>query len=373
MPATLFRLYLDNNAASRDDLDSVEEITVEQEMDMSSEAQLVVPVRTSDKGTWSAESSPVLTRARRVRVEIKVGSGAWTPLIDGPVVRIDMLMSPEPGQSKATLVVHDDSVWLAREDEQKRFDDMLDHEVARQLFQSVSQITSTDIEQTTGAGSAATTVAVQRGTAIEMLMRLAKRNGMHAYVRPGDSPGTSVGVFRKLATRGDGIPDLVLLGADRNLARWDSANDNERPVTAVAYSLDVFSKKTASAEAGLGDVTLLGSDPPLVSGAKAGRRVLSPGHGAFDAKQRVAAEAERASFAVTAGGEVMSDCYGGVLTPYRVVTVRGVDGRQSGDYAIRQVTHSLGRSLYTQTFQLMRNARSAGANAQSTAIPAGIF
>jgi hypothetical protein len=59
--------------------------------------------------------------------------------------------------------------------------------------------------------------------------------------------------------------------------------------------------------------------------------------------------------------------------PYRVVTVRGVDGRQSGDYNVKQVTHSLGRSTYTQRFKLIRNARSAGANADSTAAPPKVF
>jgi hypothetical protein len=373
MPGALFRLTLDDAAASREQLDSVEEITVELEMDMAAEARLSIPICTDDKGGWSSESAPLILRARRVRVEIKVGSGSWTPLIDGPVVRLETLMSPDPGQSSATMVVSDDSFWLSRDDAQKRFDDLADHELARKLFQDASQIATTDIEEVPAAGSGGTAVVVQRGTAMATLDRLARRNGMHAYVRAGTTSGASVGVFRSLPTRGDGIPDLVLLGSDRNLTRWDASDDNERPATVVAHALDLFSKDTSSATAGLDDLQLLGSDKTLVNGAQPGRRLLSPRHVTHDPKQQATAKALEASFAVDAAGEVMNDCYAGVLMPYRVVTVRGIDGRQSGDYNVKQVTHSLGRSMYTQRFKLIRNARSAGANASSTAVPAGVF
>jgi len=373
MPGALFRLTLDDAAASREQLDSVEDITVELEMDMAAEARLMIPICTSDKGAWTSESAPLILRARRVRVEIKVGSGSWTPLIDGPVVRLETSMSPDPGQSSTTMVVSDDSFWLSRDDAQERFDNLADHEVARKLFQGATQITSTDIEQTPAAGGGGTRVVVQRGTAMATLGFLARRNGMHAYVRAGTTSGASVGVFRSLPIRGDGIPDLVLLGPDRNLTRWDGADDNERPATVVVHSVDLFSKDTSSATAGLDDLQLLGSDKTLVNGAQAGTRLLPPCQVTVDPKQRATAAALDASFAVEASGEVMNDCYSGVLMPYRVVTVRGVDGRQSGTYNVKQVTHSLGRSLYTQRFKLIRNARSAGANASATAVPAGVY
>jgi phage protein D len=69
---------------------------------------------------------------------------------------------------------------------------------------------------------------------------------------------------------------------------------------------------------------------------------------------------------------VVSDCYPSVLLPYQVVSVRGVDGRQSGDWLILHVTHTLDRSVYTQTFKLGRNATSDGASSSAIAVPAGI-
>ncbi|MGH7647030.1 MAG: hypothetical protein ACREND_02855 [Gemmatimonadaceae bacterium] len=372
MPGVLFRLLIDDAAASREEIASVETITVELEIDMAAEARLMIPICTNDGGGWTTETAPLIRSARRIRIEVKVGNGAWTPLIDGPVVRIDTRMSPDPSQSSVTMVVSDDSIWLSRDDAQQRFDDLADSEVALKLFQIAPQIASTDIEDTPAAGSSGTAVVVQRGTAMALLARLARRNGMNAYVRPGADSGASVGVFRSLPTRGDGIPDLILLGSGRNLMHWDGADDNEQPAKVVTYSLDVLSKTVTTATAGLDDLTLMGSDQTLVNGATPASRVLKPCHGTIDPQQRVAAEALRSSFAVDASGEVMSDCYTGVLLPYHVVTVRAVDGRQSGDYVVKQVTHSLGRSIYSQRFQLMRNARSAGAKSNATAAPAGI-
>lgn len=372
MPGVLFRLLIDDAAASHKELASVETITVDLEMDMAAEGRLMIPICTNDRGGWTSETAPLIRNARRVRVEVKVGTRAWTPLIDGPVVRIDTRMSPDPSQSSVTMVISDDSIWLARDDIQQRFDDLADSEVALKLFQAAPQIASTDIQDTPAAQSSGTAVVVQRGTAMALLGRLARRNGMNAYVRPGAASGASVGVFRALPTRGDGIPDLVLLGSDRNLMQWDGADDNEQPSTVVTHSLDVLSKTVTTATAGLDDLTLLGTDQTLVNGAQPASRLLLPCHGTIDPKQRVAAEALRSSFAVDASGEVMSDCYSGVLLPYHVVTVRGVDGRQSGDYVVKQVTHSLGRSIYSQRFQLIRNARSAGAQSNATAAPANI-
>lgn len=373
MPTAFFRLYVDDAAATRDQLDSVEMITVEQEMDMAWEARLDIPVCTSEDGSWSGETSALLVRARRVRVEIRVGDGSWTPLIDGPVVRVDTAMSPDPGASTATLVVSDDSVGLARDDDQTRFDSLLDHEVAQQLFQGAPQIASTDIETTSSPGGGTQLVVVQRGTAMDLLKMLAERNGMHAFVRPGDSSGASVGVFRKLPTRGDGIPDLVLLGPSRNLTRWESSDDGEQAATVTAHGLDPSAKTTSTSQSGLDDLTLLGSKKPVGPGAQPVRRILAACQSTANPQDRATAVADRASYAVSARGEVMNDCYDGVLTPYRVVAVRGVDGRQSGDYVVRQVTHSLGRSLYTQSFALQRNARSGGANAPAISAPTGIF
>jgi hypothetical protein len=374
MPATAYRLYFDDAPASRAQLDLVEKITVEQELDIAWEARLEVPICTNDSGVWSDENASLLTQVRRVRVEVKVGDDPWVALIDGPVVTIESAMSATPGQSTATIVVDDDSFYLSREEKQDRFDGMLDSDVADQLFRGATQIVDTEIDTTNAPPSGTTNaVAIQRGTAMAMIRRLAERNGMHAYVRPGDEPGASVGVFETLPTTADDLEPLVLLGADRNLATFSSQNDGAAPAKVTIFTLDPIDGTTSSANASPSDGALLGANSPTAADGQVGSVILPPSDGSVDAQTQADAAAVRNGYAFNADGSVVSDCYPSVLLPYHVVSVRGVDGRQSGDWLIVHVTHSLDRSVYTQTFKLGRNATSDGASSSAIAVPAGIF
>ncbi len=205
------------------------------------------------------------------------------------------------------------------------------------------------------------------------IQRLAARNGMHAYVRPGDDPGASVGVFMRLPTATDRLEPLVLLGADRNLATFSSQNDSASPAKVTIFSLDPLDGSTSSASATPSDGDLLGSDPPAAADGQVGTVILPPSDGSVDPQTQANALADRAAYAFNASGSVVSDCYPSVLRPYHVVTVLGVDGKHSGDWLILHVTHALDRSVYTQAFKLGRNATSAGAGSSAIAVPAGIL
>ncbi|HEY2853207.1 MAG TPA: hypothetical protein VGJ18_10195 [Gemmatimonadaceae bacterium] len=372
MPATLYRLFFDNAPASRAQLDLVDRITVEQGIDVAWAARVEVPICTDAKGVWSDENASLLTQVRRVRVEVKVGDDDFVALIDGPVVTIESEMTATPGQSTATLVVSDDSFYLARNDEQARFDGLLDSEVADQLYRDATQIADTDIDDTTAGPNGSNSVAIQRGTAMAMIKRLARRNGMHAFVRPGDDAGASIGVFRSLPTKTDGLEPLVLLGTNRNLATFSAKNDGQSPTRTVIFTLNPLDGTTSSANASPSDADLLGGTSATAADGQVGTVILPPADGSVDPQKRADATATISSYAFHADGSVVSDCYPSILAPFRVVTVTGVDGRQSGDWLIVEVTHTLSRSVYTQSFKLARNATSAGSSAAATKPPIGI-
>ncbi|MBX6320940.1 MAG: hypothetical protein IRY94_03855 [Rhodospirillaceae bacterium] len=209
---------------------------------------------------------------------------------------------------------------------------------------------------------------------MEVLRRLARRQGMHAYVLPGPEPGASIGVFRPFPTRPDGLPPLVLLGPDRNLASFTARLDSQRAGTVESRSLSITDKTVQRATAQVRDLELLGA-AAAAGTTQPTTRLTPPGRdGAVDAAQAATAALERQSYAFEASGSLLGDCYGAVLAPYRVLSVRGVNGRQSGDYVIKSVTHRLTRSAYEQSFSLLRNARSEGSDADALgALAAGIF
>lgn len=356
-----YRVFFNNNPAIRQQLDRVVEITVEQEVDMACEARIEVPVCVDDNGNWRGEDEDFMNSFSRVRVEIKNGDGPFVPLIDGPIVGYDSERNPEPGQSSITLMVQDDSVYLNREKSVSIFENRLDHEIAGQIFSDFGRwIASTQIEQTPASGSSLPPVVVQRGTAMQILRSIARRQGMHAYVLPGDSPGQSIGCFKSFPTETDGLPPFILLASNRNIDTFNITNNAQRPATVRAATLHITDRTVITSSFGAPDLDLLGDEAASEdTESESAVHLLPPYQGeSVDLDQAVLAEAQNASYAFEATGSVLGGCYPGVLQPYRVVTLRAGSTSLSGDYLINKVTHSLTRSAYSQSFSLKRNARS---------------
>ncbi len=374
MAAIEYRMFFNNNPATREQLDRVDEIRVEQEVDMAWEARVKMAIRVDDRGTWTGEDEDFMASFSRVRVEIKIGEGAFVALIDGPIAGFDSRMSSEPGESAVTLTVRDDSVYLNREENVSRFENLLDHEIAARIFGDFEQIASTDIEDTPASGSSLPSMVVQRGTAMQIVRTLARRQGMHAYLLPGESPGQSVGCFKGFPTQTDGLPGLVLLGRDRNMETFNAVHNAQSPSTVRASVLSITDKTVITRTSSFRDLELLGEDAAFESETQTCTRLLPPHLGeAVDPDQAVSAEAASAGYAFEATGTVRSTCYHGVLQPYRVVQVVGVNSRLSGDYLITRVTHTLDRSNYGQSFTVWRNARSPGAGAGLNDLAGSIF
>src|SRR5688572_32310420 len=277
MADVTYKLFFDDEPATREQLDLVEEITVEQQLDMAWEGRFQIPICTDENGKWSQEDEDFLRSFGRVRLEVKVGDRPFQPLIDGPIVGTDNQLSSLPGQSMMTLIVQDDSVYLNREQSSVPFENMLDHEVATELFGDVETISSTDIETTPPAPDGLTPTEMWRGTQMALLRRLARRQGMHAYVLPGDQPGASIGAFKKLPRDPGDLPTLVLLGPDRNVHTFNVTNDAQSPSRVEAHALSVTDKTTTTARVSTRDLELLGEEGSLTREGDAGARMLQPG------------------------------------------------------------------------------------------------
>jgi hypothetical protein len=363
MPEVNYRLFFNDEAASRELLDRVDEITVEQRVDTAWEARLKIPVCLDEHGNWQGDDEDYMSSFSAVRVEIKVADQPYQALVDGPVVGYDTQRSAEPGQSFITLIVHDDSAHLNQEEQLSRFDNMADHEVAEQLFNDVDRIASNEVETTPAASGGLPPTIVQRGTGMQILRAMARRQGMHAYVLPGDSPGQSVGCFKRLPASAGDIPALVVLGSERNVTGFNLTHNAQSPAQVQASALRVTDKGVVTSTSSFRDLDLLGDQQAHQNDRSTATLVAPPHFGTgVDLDRHVAAQSERASYAYSATGSIIGECYRGVLLPYNLVSVRGANAQSSGDYLIHQVRHQLTRSSYSQTFTLKRNARSeAGA------------
>jgi hypothetical protein len=366
MPTIEYRLFFNNSPAKQEQLDLVEEITVEQDVDMAWEARLEIPICTDDTGKWSQEDEHVLADFARVRVEVKIGKDPFAPLIDGPIVGFDSTMSSEPGGSKITVRVHDDSVLLNREEKIEKFKGKTDDQIAKVVFRSIPEIAEVKTDAVPPQQTNLEPVEIQHGTAMQILRALAKRQDMHAYVLPGPKPGKSIGMFKKFPSAGDGLPDMVLLGAERNISRFEVKNKATAPGKTVGYTVSITDKKVVKKTSSFKKLDLLGKEQAFKEEKNAGTYLLPPELvDAVDLEAAVQAKTSAASYQFEAAGSLVTECYGKALAPYRVVTATGVNGRLSGDYVVIGVIHTLNRWSYKQDFKLLRNARSAGAGGGS--------
>jgi hypothetical protein len=360
MPAVEYRMFFDNDPADRERLDKFEEIVVEQEVDMMWEARLKMPVRADGAGHWEGEDEPFVQPFTRVRVEVCVGARPFVPLIDGLITEVVAPRDSQPGRSSVTLVVHDDGVLLDQEESVVLYEEMTDSDIARQLF-GAALTGPPDVEDTPAQPDNPSNVVMQRGTPMQLLRRLARRHGMHAYVLPGESPGQSVGSFKTFTTEADpDLPMLVLLGDGRNLARLQPRRNARGPANVRGATVSIKDKRIITSSAAPSDATLMGDAPAVEGGANTPTRLLPPGQNdVVDLDRRTRGAASNLALASEATGSVLPFAYGGVLRPYRVVPVNVSDSNLSVNYLITQVRHTLNRSVYDQSFTLRSNAVSA--------------
>lgn len=374
MPDIQYRLFFNNSAASQQQLDLIDEVVVEQEVDMAWEVRLKIPISVDEQGNWTGEDEDFLEPFTRVRVEVKIGTDPFLPLFDGPVIGFDSSMSSEPGRSTLTLIAQDDTFFMNREEQVVAFENQLDHEIAQQVFSSYSDLVSgTEVDDTPASGSALDPFVVQRGTAMDILRSLARRQGKHAYVLPGENPGESIGCFSAFPTSPGDLPPLILLGAERNIDSLEVRYCACKPTDATASSLRISDKQVVSETSRSSDIERMG-DESGEDTSQAALQVLPPRQGeSVDLAQVVGAVVETAGFAYEASGKLLEGTYAGVLKPYNVITVQAGNTAVSGDYLITKTTHTITRSTYSQSFNIMRNARSARFSGGQGGVPGGIF
>jgi len=365
-----FKVFFDNEAADQEKLDKIDEIRVEQTVDRAWEARVKIPVCVNNDGKWDGENEAWMRDFSRVRVEVNMGDGAFAPLIDGPIVGFDSERSPQPGKSVVTLIVHDDSAFLNRQAGVECYENSTDSEIARQIFGEATELSGTpDIEDTPAQPNTTTSVTVRRGTKMQFLRELARRNqNWHAYVLPGSSPGQSIGAFRKFPTDTDGLPPMLLLGADRNIAAFNVRNNAQNPCSVTAATMNINDKTLTTSTSSFRNSTLIGDQSATLDTAPEATCILPPGiNDSVDLASATGGRADDSSFSLEATGSVVPFCYPAALSPYRMVLVKISNSQYSTKYLITQVTHTLTRSNYTQSFSMKGNAVSAAESGSAAA------
>lgn len=365
-----FRIYLDNEPASEEQLGLFSEIQVDQAIGMASEADMQIGIGVGDDGVWDTLEDSFVQPFSRIRVEIRIDDNDYIPLIDGPVVGQNFELDAGPERSKLVLVVHDDSVLLNQDEGVELYEDQRPDQIATNLFQQYGFTAETD--SVTSPAGTLTRYLMRRGTPMQFLREIARRHGMFVYVAPGDSPGNSKGVFKLPQLQSGDYPELLLLGAERNINKFSARFDGLRPLSASAFNVDITNQEVLSSEAEDSSLNAQGATPVHEMIEAAATLLARTREDTSDLDAATTAAVDHSSWAYSAQAEVSVDNYSGVLSPYGTIAVAGAGGYLSGDWLISQVRHTINNSGYTQSLTLRRNARSAGSGGDS-GLPGGLF
>ena len=328
-------------------------LEVELDDELAGMFRMTLALRLSPDGSWTYLDDELFVIWQRVVVTAGLADDS-RQLLTGFITHLRPQFTAGLEQCQLQIWGLDATVLMDRVDTLKDWPGKKDSDIASETFQKHGlspQVTDTDVIHDEEVST-----VIQRETDIQLLRRLALRNGYECFV------DGSTGYFGPPVL--DGTPQPVLavqFGAETNVDRF-GLEVNALAAADVAISgVDHTTGDVLSASADTSGETALGAKPAdtyLAPGMPAGlvqigRTVTT---GAPEMTALCQGLRDRGEWFVTGEGEVAANQYGTILTPRGTVTIKGIGETHSGLYYVTHVTHTFTAAGYTQTFRVKRNA-----------------
>ncbi len=369
MPERFYQVFFDDEPAADDFYPRVIELEVEDNADQADAFRLKLGIRLGDDGEWSDVDADQFALFAKLRVEAGFKDGATEILTEGYIT--DVRLHFEDPARQPYLEVHglDASVLMSLEEKIVAWPNLSDSDIATQILASYGftpDVTSTDpVHQENDV------TVIQRGSDLEFLRRLARKNGFEAGVEKDAATGLVTGYFRQAAL--DGSPQKALavgFGDASSLTSFDVKVDGVKPLAVESDQIDVKAKAANSGTGTQLQLTAIGDRDldalvgstidSLISPKEAAGKLwlyTVPTSDATELTTLAQAVRDEAGWLVTARGEINSDAYGAVLRANRLALVKGAGASYSGKYYVTRVVHHIGSDgRYQQTFEARRNA-----------------
>lgn len=357
MPAISYTLTLDGNPLDGAVIGKLRKVECEEHADLADLLRLTFTLTQRENNSgWAMLDDNVFPRLAKLKFSINVGSNNSQPIMEGYVVEVAAEYGNDPANNTLSVVAFDSSVLMNLEEKARAWAGMADADIATTIFGEYGFGTDVDSTQPTRAENVQT--VIQRGSDIQFLRTLARRNGYECYVDLDAANGQPVGHFHlpKYAATPQGTLSIGM-GRDSTIETLRIRYDLLRPAVTKIGNLDLYSSDEQTAEItsvasqALGSTSTLSDDRP--------RKVLvNPLELTEAGELQTYAQAvtDRAALAIRAEGELNAQAYEGILRAKRPVLVRGVGREFSGTYYVERVLHSFEGGSYKQSFTLRRNA-----------------
>ncbi|MBN9508173.1 MAG: hypothetical protein J0I21_03545 [Alphaproteobacteria bacterium] len=380
-----YQLLLNGQSADADLYTLIASVEVEESMDLPGAVQIQLPISRDDDGELTFVADAQFAPFASIAVVATAGGSGVGGALDGAAGAVadvfgggaapsatqcifdGYLLSQkihlETGTTNATLTVWgQDASWLMNATERvKEWVDVTDADVATAIFADYDIMPA---EENTDDDSAVHTEdghsLMQRGSDIQFLRMLARRNGKVCRIACADQPGVRTGYFAKPSLDGDPVVTLAL----NDLTNWsvralDIEWDATRPSAVVARQA-LFSDSDEDGATGDADDSGLDAlgDRALADFTGQAVTVLltAPVDDAGELSQRARAVLRDTNWFVRCEGEADVDRLGVVLRAGMIVALSGIGAVHSGNYLIWNVRHRITPEAHSMKFVLLRNA-----------------
>jgi phage protein D len=378
-----YQLLFNGQSADSDLYASIASLDVEESMDLPAALQLTVPIAATSSGDLLYVSDPRFAPLANLAVVATPGGGGGGALggaigaaasalggssapssqciFDGYL--LSQKVHLDSGIKNSTLAVWgQDATWLMNLTEKvKEWVDVTDAAVANAIFGDYGitpsdQNLADDSPSHTEDGHS----LMQRGSDIQFLRSLARRNGKVCRVACGDQAGVRTGYFATPSLAGDPAVTLTLTDVQNwTVNTLDLEWDATRP-TAVTARQALFTD--SDPDGASGDTSDSGlsplSDRTLADFTGKPMTVLlaAPVDDAGELSLRARAVLREAAWFVRCEGEADVERIGVVLRAGMIVAIAGIGALHSGSYLVWRVRHTITAGSHRMKFTLVRNA-----------------
>ena len=385
MPGT-YQILLNGKPAHPDLYTIISSLEVEESFDMPGAMQLTLPIARSDGGELAYVSDPCFAPLANLAVVATPGATGVSNVIGGAAQPVASTFGGVTGKGSGAQCIFDgyvlshkvhletgvtnstftvwgqDASWLMNLTEKVReWIDVTDADVAGAIFSDYG-ITPSDENPADDSPSHTETghSLMQRGSDIQFLRTLARRNGKFCRVYSADKPGARIGYFAK--PKLDGEPAVTLRLND--LQNWTVASldidwDATRPTSVVARQALFTDADPNGVSADTSDSGLpLLSERSLADFTGKPMTVLlaAPVDDGGELALRARSLLRESAWFVRCEGKADVERLGVILRAGMTVAVAGLGALHSGCYLVWSVQHRISQVSHDMDFALVRNS-----------------
>jgi phage protein D len=360
--ASTLQLLVDGSPVDDDLYVAISSLEVEENADLPDAIQLHLPVNRTEKGDLTYVADDRLGPFANIAVVARPEGADQQCIFDGYV--LSQKLHLETGTTASRLQIWgQDASWLMNLDEKTReWVDVSDADVANSIFEDygfepAQENSSEDSPTHTEDGHS----LMQRGTDIQFLRSLARRNGKLCRVACTDRAGRRTGYFTKPDLDGDPVVTLILnrpelRTVDQLDIEWDVTRPSQvRARQALFTDSDEDGVSTETSDSGLDLLDQQG----LSDFATRSMTVLLTAPAVDDGGElmlRAQSLLREADWFVRCQGEADVGRLGAILRVGAVVAIEGIGSLHSGKYFVWSVRHTLTVEAHRMRFVLVRNA-----------------